>query len=221
MTIVTAIKRCFASAHATLVEVHARLYVQYLRLMFRHIGKHAVIYPPIYFKYPHKIVIGDDCIIRRGVTLNGRTNRDVGIALGTGVAIRENSYVDAYGGCIELSDYCSVGHQCIIGGHGGLHVGKYTIIGGMTYIIPSNHIIDSLRLPFALQGERSRGIVIGSNVWIAAGCRILDGIRIGDNSVIGAGAVVTKSLPGNVVAFGVPATVRRPRIGEYEKGSAC
>ena len=53
-------------------------------------------------------------------------------------------------------------------------------------------------------------------VWIGAGAVILPGVTIGDNSVIGAGAVVTRDIPANVVAFGVPCRVVRP-IGERDR----
>jgi acetyltransferase-like isoleucine patch superfamily enzyme len=56
-------------------------------------------------------------------------------------------------------------------------------------------------------GVTARGIVIEDGVWIAAGCRILDGVRIGRHAVIGAGSVVTTSIPAEAVAVGVPARV--------------
>ena len=57
---------------------------------------------------------------------------------------------------------------------------------------------------------------IGNNVWIGANATILPGVTIGDNSVIGAGAVVSKDIPANVLALGVPARVVR-ELGEHDK----
>ncbi|MDR1640614.1 MAG: sugar O-acetyltransferase [Clostridiales bacterium] len=57
---------------------------------------------------------------------------------------------------------------------------------------------------------------IGRNVWIGSGVQILPGVTIGDNSVIGAGSVVTSDIPANVVAFGAPCKVFR-EIGEKDK----
>jgi galactoside O-acetyltransferase len=57
---------------------------------------------------------------------------------------------------------------------------------------------------------------IGRNVWIGSGVQILPGVTIGDNSVIGAGSVVTGDIPVNVVAFGAPCRVVR-EIGEKDK----
>lgn len=59
-------------------------------------------------------------------------------------------------------------------------------------------------------------IRIGNNVWLGAGVIVMPGVTIGDNSVIGAGSVVTKDIPSNVVAFGTPCKVIR-EIGEKDR----
>jgi acetyltransferase-like isoleucine patch superfamily enzyme len=62
-------------------------------------------------------------------------------------------------------------------------------------------------VPIAQQGITRQGIVIGEDVWIGCGARILDGVQIGNGAVIGAGAVVTRSVPDYCIAVGVPAKV--------------
>ena len=57
---------------------------------------------------------------------------------------------------------------------------------------------------------------IGRNVWIGGGCVLLPGVSIGDNTVIGAGSIVTKDIPANVVAYGNPCRVIR-EIGEHDR----
>ncbi len=57
------------------------------------------------------------------------------------------------------------------------------------------------------QPVRSRGIVVGEDVWIGAGATVTDGVRIGDHAVVGAGAVVTRDVPDWAVMGGVPARV--------------
>ena len=54
------------------------------------------------------------------------------------------------------------------------------------------------------QGLTKKGIAIGEDVWIGAGCKILDGVHIGNGTVIGAGSVVTKDIDAHLIAFGVP-----------------
>lgn len=57
---------------------------------------------------------------------------------------------------------------------------------------------------------------IGENCWVGAGVTILPGVTVGDNTVIGAGSLVTRDLPANVVAYGDPCKVARP-IGERDR----
>lgn len=58
--------------------------------------------------------------------------------------------------------------------------------------------------------------ILGANVWIASNVTILPGVTIGDHSIIGAGSVVTKDIPPNVIAFGHPAEVHREITEEDE-----
>ena len=87
-------------------------------------------------------------------------------------------------------------------------------IGDMTMIAP-NVTISTGTHPI-LPALREKGLQynldvhIGRNVWLGAGVIVLPGVTIGDNSVIGAGAVVTRDIPANVVAFGVPCRVVHP-----------
>ena len=83
----------------------------------------------------------------------------------------------------------------------------------------SNHIIVQTSDSHAIYeiGTRKRtnpakNITIGTHVWIGPGCRILRGVKIGDNSIIGSGSIVTKEIPNNVTAVGVPAKVVREGI---------
>ena len=59
-------------------------------------------------------------------------------------------------------------------------------------------------------------IRVGNNVWLGAGVIVMPGVTIGDNTVVGAGSVVTRDLPANVVAVGSPCKVMR-QIGERDK----
>lgn len=159
---------------------------------------------------PQNIVIENHCNIKRGVVLNSRVEGNAcGISLSENVKIHEYSYLDDYGGKIEIGENSGIGQFCVIGGQGGLKIGCNCMIGGHTYIIPANHRISSLDIPFREQGENKKGIVIGNNVWIGSGCIILDGVTIGDNSVIGAGTVVTKDIVSGTLNVGVPSRILR------------
>jgi acetyltransferase-like isoleucine patch superfamily enzyme len=61
------------------------------------------------------------------------------------------------------------------------------------------------------QERTSKGIELGENVWLGTGAKVLDGVRIGRDVVVGANAVVAEDLPDRVVAAGIPARVLRYR----------
>ena len=90
-----------------------------------------------------------------------------------------------------------------------IYVGDNTMIGPNVTITAASHPIDpALRSGSGMQYNLP--VRIGRNCWITAGVTILPGVTIGDNSVIGAGSVVTRDIPPDVLAFGVPCRVVRP-----------
>jgi acetyltransferase-like isoleucine patch superfamily enzyme len=110
-----------------------------------------------------------------------------------------------YGGSIELGDNIFIGPHCVIYGHGGLRIGSNTMIAAHTIIIPANHNFSDPDRLIQDQGETRRGITIEDDCWIGSGVRICDGVTLGRGTVVGAGSVVTKSLPAGIIAVGVPA----------------
>ena len=95
-----------------------------------------------------------------------------------------------------------------------IYVGDYTMLGPNVVLATAGHpILPELR-PLAYQYNMP--IHIGKNCWLGAGVVVLPGITIGDNSVIGAGSIVTKDIPANVIAVGNPCRVLR-EINEHDK----
>jgi len=92
---------------------------------------------------------------------------------------------------------------------GKITIGDGSIFGPNTVLRASNHIFSSTSEFFRDQGHDSGNISIGKNVWLGSNVIVLPNVIIGDNVVIGAGSVVTKNIPSNSVAFGVPATVHK------------
>lgn len=88
-----------------------------------------------------------------------------------------------------------------------IYFGDNVMIGPNVVVISGNHPISPELRRDALQYNLP--VKIGDNVWIGAGTTILPGVEIGENTVIGSGSVVTKDIPNNVVAFGVPCKVIR------------
>lgn len=95
-----------------------------------------------------------------------------------------------------------------------IYIGSHTMIGPGVIIATAGHPV----LPILREQEYQYNapIHIGSNCWLGAGVIVLPGVTIGDNTVIGAGSVVTKDIPSDVVAVGAPCRIMRP-IGERDK----
>jgi acetyltransferase-like isoleucine patch superfamily enzyme len=133
------------------------------------------------------------------------------IRIGKHCEIHPLSMLLTYGGNIQIGDNCSVNPFTIVYGHGGVRIGNGVRIAAHTVIIPANHNVTANGQPIYQSGTSARGIDIDDHVWIGAGSRILDGVRIGRNAVIGAGSVVTKSVAENTTVAGVPARLIEQR----------
>jgi acetyltransferase-like isoleucine patch superfamily enzyme len=127
------------------------------------------------------------------------------IEIGKNCEIHPYSMILTYGGDIHVGDNCSLNPFAIVYGHGGVRLGNGVRIAAHTVIIPSSHVVSKEGAPFYESGVTGRGIDIADNVWLGAGVVVLDGVRIGRNCIIGAGSVVTRSVPDNTTVAGVPA----------------
>lgn len=118
---------------------------------------------------------------------------------------------------------CDYGYQTHIGARsfanwglicldvGKIEIGDDVQIGPNVQLLTATHPIEPL--PRKAKWEGSKPIFIGDNVWLGGGVIVCPGVTIGSNTVVGAGAVVTRDLPGNVVAVGNPARVLRTIVG--------
>lgn len=134
------------------------------------------------------------------------------IRLGRGVGLNRHSSLYAARGQITMGDNVFLGDFSSINANDAeIIIGSNVAIGPMTLIQGANHNCDRLDIPIVEQGHRASRVVIEDNVWIAAHCVILPGVRVASGAVVGAGAVVNKDVPANAVVGGVPAKVLRYR----------
>ena len=115
-------------------------------------------------------------------------------------------FYTAGGRRIRVGRRVFINQCCTIYDMGGVDIGDLAMIGPNVSLITDGHaMLPSQRRAWI----EARPIVIGANVWIAAGATIVGGVTVGENSVVGAGAVVTRDVPPNSFVAGVPARVVR------------
>jgi acetyltransferase-like isoleucine patch superfamily enzyme len=181
------------------------------RSLFERIRHRARV---IWFTRNPSIRIARTALIAPGAllqTLAAGEDSDERIDIGANSQICDGAILASYGGSIAIGANCFVGSYCVLYGHGGLSIGRDTMIAAHTVIAAFDHGFARVDAPMIAQPISRKGIRIGANVWIGAGCRILDGVTIGEGAVVGAGSVVTKDIAAFAVAFGVPAVAVRDR----------
>ncbi len=136
-------------------------------------------------------------------------------SMGTDIHFEPNVRFE-FGYNISIGNHFYANFDCIMLDGGGIEIGDHVLFGPRVGIYTSNHAIDAT--------ERIKGacyakpVKIGNNVWIGGGVQINQGVTIGDNTIIGSGSVVTKDIPSNVIAAGVPCKVIRPITDQDKTG---
>lgn len=146
------------------------------------IGKNCFIAPQakLFAEPGRPIIIGDNCFIAADTVMHGP------ITLGNQVSINHHVTMD--------------------GGKKGIMIGDQTRIAAYCSLYAFNHGMSADR-PIYEQPVTSMGIVLGQDVWLGAHVGIVDGVTIGDHTVIGMQSVVTRSIAAGVIAAGNPATI--------------
>ena len=123
------------------------------------------------------------------------------VTISRGVMIRPSSYYGGdYGKGLVIGDTSSIGPHGYVGCSGKITIGKNVMFGPKCSLFAENHIFSNTRLDIKSQGVAQKGITIEDDCWIGSNCVILDGVRIGKGSVIGAGTLVSKDIaPGSIV----------------------
>ncbi len=112
-------------------------------------------------------------------------------------------------GSLEIGSRCFLNSFTRIVCHKEIRIGSSCLFGPYSSVLDHNHKVDFLNGQLIREQMDTAAVHIGNNVWIGEKATVLMGVTIGENSVIGAGSVVTKSIPANCVAAGVPARVIR------------
>jgi acetyltransferase-like isoleucine patch superfamily enzyme len=146
-------------------------------------------------------MVGENCFLDAH-SLTGR------IVLADDVWLSRDCYVIAYRDAeVRIEERTYVGHRCLFYGHQGIRVGRDVLLANDVQMICGNHTFARRDVPIRAQPTEGAPIVIEDDVWLGASVIVLGGVTVGRGSVVGAGAVVTHSLPPYSIARGVPARV--------------
>jgi len=104
---------------------------------------------------------------------------------------------------VHLGNHVGIGYNSILQGKGGITLGDFTLIGDNNILATNSHPIAEVHF----HNFWDKPIHIKENAWLGANVIVLPGVTIGENAVVGAGAVVTVDVPPNSVVVGVPARV--------------
>lgn len=166
----------------------------------------------ISLRCPSRMQLGDNVAIDDDCALDARGAKDAGdFKIGANTLIARRTELVVKQGYIRIGTNCSIGSQSTISAVSGIEIGDYAIIAGQCYLGGGRYKNVLGDGPMVTQGHETRGpVVLGDDVWLGAGARVIDGVSIGTGAIIGTGAVVTSDIPPNVIAVGMPARV----IGE-------
>ena len=198
---------CSALPGALGLFLRAKLYP----LLLGRTGRNVTFGCNVVLRHPHKIRIGDDVVIDDGCCLDAKGEDNNGIDIGAGVFIGRGTILSCKNGDIEIGARANIGFNCEIFSGARVRLGSDTLLAAYTYLVGGDHNHDRTDIPVLQQERVARGIEVGDNVWLGAHVVVADGVTIGRDAIVGAGAVVRRRIPPFSVAAGVPARVIRDR----------
>jgi acetyltransferase-like isoleucine patch superfamily enzyme len=185
-----------------------------------HLGGGAVIGRGVTIRHPHRVRIDDGSIIDDDVVLDGKGERNTTLHVHEGAIVGRNTILSCKGGQLTIGRQANISVNCTLISETQLTVGDKVLVAGHCYVIAGgNHGLDNIDAPILEQPlQQKGGVDVQRHSWLGAGAVVLDGVTVGHDAVVGAGAVVTRSVPAYTIAGGVPAKVMRDRRGEQHHG---
>ena len=157
-------------------------------------------------RHSRKMVFGAGAVIDDNCYLDAKGCGPGEFELGDGAMISRGCLLSAKEGPISIASRATLGAHCVLYSFGGIEIGADTMIAANCYIGGGNYDARGRAdIPMHKQPLPGRGVVIEEDCWIGAGVTVVDGVRIGAGSVVGAGAVVLRDVPVGIIVGGVPA----------------
>lgn len=189
--------------------LRGKIYPRYLGS----VGAKLVLGSNVCVRHPKRIHLGTGVIVDNNCVLDAKGKSEDGISLGDHVVIGRNTILSCKGGRIRIDDNSNISANCMLLSESELSIGKNVLVAGMAYIVAGgNHGTERTDIPIIRQPMVCKGgIRIEDNCWLGANVTVLDGVTIGRDSIIGAGATVTSDIPEYSIAIGTPAKVVKSR----------
>ena len=184
----------FARAHGMLNAKYARLLLRWAWLKLRWRGR---------------LRTDGVCFVGPGVTFE--IGRGATVHLGRWCWIGHGCKIRAHEGEVRIGAKTVLGQECTISAFQHVSVGRECILADRVMLIDFDHGVVDVEQPIRVQGIYKRDVRVGNNVWVGYGACFLRGVTVGDNCIVGTSSVVTRDLPDDAVAGGVPARVLRMR----------
>lgn len=179
----------------------------FYRFICSHIGHSVFIQSFVELLEASAICLEDNVHIFKNVRIDARGENNV-VHLASSVALEHGVSIGAMSSSkLKIGERTFIGPYTLIAGTGDITIGKDCLIAGHSGIFANNHNFSDCDSLIREQGLTCKGIEIQDNCWLGHGVTVLDGVTIGRDSVIGAGAVVNKDIPPGSIAVGVPARV--------------
>ncbi|CDB88729.1 putative lipopolysaccharide biosynthesis O-acetyl transferase WbbJ [Clostridium sp. CAG:253] len=167
-------------------EVKSVLYTK----RFKKFGNNSVLYKPLIIRAHSDISIGDNTTILNGVRMqvyNDLTRRD---------------------SKLEIGNDCYIGYNNTFLAGGDIIIEDGVLMASNILISSENHSVNPEDDKYYMdQKLECESVVVGEGSWLGENCKILPGVKIGKKCVIGAGSIVTKSIPDYCIAVGSPAKI--------------
>jgi acetyltransferase-like isoleucine patch superfamily enzyme len=166
-------------------------------------------------RHCHKIITGRTVTIGDFVEINALSK--LGVTIGNNVTILNNTIIECTGVIKEIGEGLIIGNNvgisqnCFIQVRGKVEIGSNVMFGPYVSIFSENHGYTDTDTPMIEQETARMGVILGDDIWVGSGAKILDGVTLGKGCIVAAGAIVTKSFPEYSIVGGIPAKLLSSR----------
>ena len=183
-----------------------------------HCGRGVVWGRNVTLWHPRKMWVGAGVAVDEGCQLDARGCDPGEFRLGEGVLISRGCIISGKDGPLAIGPRANIGAGCIMYASTRLEIGADTMLAAQCFVGGGRYRVHGRTdVPMAEQPEPRLGVVIENDCWLGAGVVVVDGVRIGRGSVVGAGAVVTHDVEPYSVVTGIPARRVGMRGGDTGK----